>query len=57
MLTTFSLGILKGTDHSEDLNFKEICFQDVDWIHSSQDRDRWWALVSIVTKHDSIRDG
>jgi hypothetical protein len=27
---------------------REIEWGCMDWIHPSQDRDRWWALVSTV---------
>jgi hypothetical protein len=27
--------------------FREIRWEDVDWIHMAQDRDQWWALVNI----------
>jgi hypothetical protein len=50
MLPKFSLGSLKGRDHSEDLKLKKIDWDAVDWIHASQDRDRWRALVSTETK-------
>jgi hypothetical protein len=30
------------------IDLREIGFGDVDWIHWAQDRDRWWALVSMV---------
>jgi hypothetical protein len=30
------------------IDFREIWFGDVDWIHLSQDRDRWRALVNTV---------
>jgi hypothetical protein len=31
------------------MDLREIMFEDVDWIHWAQDRDRWWALVNTVT--------
>jgi hypothetical protein len=54
--TTFWLGGLKGGDHQprrrwEDnikMDIREKGFGDVDWIHWSQDRDRWRALVHTV---------
>jgi hypothetical protein len=30
------------------MDLREIGFVDVDWIHLSQDRDRWRALVNAV---------
>jgi hypothetical protein len=30
------------------MDLREIGFQDVDWIHWAQDRDRWRALVNTV---------
>jgi hypothetical protein len=30
------------------MDFREIGFGDVDWIHWAQDRDRWRALVNTV---------
>jgi len=57
MHTQFWLKNRKGTDHSEDVDedgmiilqwmFKEIGW-DVNWIHVSQDRYRWWAVVNTV---------
>jgi hypothetical protein len=32
------------------MDLGEIGFGDVDWIHWTQDRDRWWALVNTVMK-------
>jgi hypothetical protein len=26
----------------------EISWQDVDWMHLAQNRDKWWALVNTV---------
>jgi hypothetical protein len=31
------------------MDLREIRFGDVDWIHLAQGRDRWWALVNMVT--------
>jgi hypothetical protein len=30
------------------MDFREIVFGGVDWIHWAQDRDRWQALVNTV---------
>jgi hypothetical protein len=26
----------------------EMDIEDVDWIHLTEDRDQWWALVNMV---------
>jgi hypothetical protein len=31
------------------MDLREIGFRDVDWIRWAQDRDRWRALVNMVT--------
>jgi hypothetical protein len=28
-------------------NLREVGWEGVDWIHLSQDRDWWWALVKV----------
>jgi hypothetical protein len=30
------------------MDLREIGFEDADWIHWAQDRDRWRALVNTV---------
>jgi hypothetical protein len=30
------------------INFKDIYWEDVDWINLAQDMDKWWAVVSTV---------
>jgi hypothetical protein len=30
------------------MDLREIAFEDVDWIHFAQDRDRWRVLVNMV---------
>jgi hypothetical protein len=35
-------------DDNIRMDFREIGFGDVDWIHLAQDRDRWRALVNTV---------
>jgi hypothetical protein len=30
------------------LDLREIGLGGVDWIRLAQDRDRWWAVVSVV---------
>jgi hypothetical protein len=30
------------------MDLREIGFEDVNWIHLAQDRDRWRALVNTV---------
>lgn len=56
MHTQFWFKRLKGRDHPKDMGadrtkHKKICFmklefEGVDWIHLSQNRDRWWAHVN-----------
>jgi hypothetical protein len=33
------------------MDLREIGFEDADWIHWAQDRDRWRALVNTVMIH------
>jgi len=51
------LEYLKGADHSEDLctpkgnirmDLREVSWEGVDWIHLTQDRDQWQAVVNTV---------
>jgi hypothetical protein len=30
------------------MNIKEIGYEDVDWIHLSQDGIQWWVFVNTV---------
>jgi hypothetical protein len=30
------------------MNLREIGWDGVDWMHLSQDRDLWWALMNMV---------
>jgi hypothetical protein len=30
------------------MDFREIVWESVDWIHLAQSRDQWWALVNTV---------
>jgi hypothetical protein len=30
------------------IDFKDICWEDVNWIHLAQDLDKWWAVVSTI---------
>jgi hypothetical protein len=58
MHTLFWLENLRGRDHLEDLAINgkiildrmlgKIGWEDVDWMHLSQDNDQWWALVNMV---------
>lgn len=31
------------------MDFKEIQFEDVHWIHVTEDIVHWWAVVDVVT--------
>jgi hypothetical protein len=31
------------------INFQDIRWEDVDWLHLAQDMDKWWVVVSTVT--------
>jgi hypothetical protein len=55
--TKFWLESLKGRDLSEvlgadgrniNMDLREVGLEGVEWIHLAQDRDLWWALVSMV---------
>jgi hypothetical protein len=30
------------------MDLREVGWEDVDWIHLTQDRNQWWALVNMV---------
>jgi hypothetical protein len=30
------------------MDLREIRWEDVDWIHTAQDRDQWRAIVNMV---------
>jgi hypothetical protein len=48
---TFWFGLQKEGDNLEDnikMDLEEMGFEDLDWIHLAQDRDRWRALVNTV---------
>jgi hypothetical protein len=30
------------------MNLREIGWDGVDWIHLTQNRDHWWAVVNMV---------
>jgi len=30
------------------MDLKETGWKGVDWVHLSQDRGKWWALVNMV---------
>jgi hypothetical protein len=30
------------------MDFKEVGYEDVDWMHLAQNRILWWAFVKIV---------
>jgi hypothetical protein len=31
------------------MDLQEVGWGDMDWIDLAQDRDRWWALVTVVS--------
>jgi hypothetical protein len=37
------------------MDLREIGLEGVDWIHVTQDRDWWWALVNGNEALDSIK--
>jgi len=49
---------LKGRDHAEDvgvdgeddirMDFREIGWEGVNWMHLAQDRNQWQALVKAI---------
>jgi hypothetical protein len=43
-------------DDNISMKIKEMGFEDVDWIHLSQDRVQWLARVHTVVR-DSIKGG
>jgi len=55
------LGNLKGKNYSEDrgivwkinvrIDLREIGWEDVDWMHLTQDSDQWRVLVNTVMNH------
>jgi hypothetical protein len=30
------------------IDSSEIGWEDVDWMHQAQNRDRWWALLNAI---------
>jgi hypothetical protein len=30
------------------MDFREIRWEDVDWLHLAQDREQWWTVVNRV---------
>jgi len=33
------------------MDLREIWWESVDWVHTGQDRDQWWAPVNRVMNH------
>jgi hypothetical protein len=31
------------------MDFREIGWEGVDWIHLAQDREQWWILVNMIS--------
>jgi hypothetical protein len=53
----FWSGILKGRDHSDGLGVDgsiilrwilRIGYEDMDWVHVAQNKDKWWNLVNTI---------
>jgi len=42
-----SLGI-PGCKDNIKIDFKEIGFVDMNWIHLTSNRNQWWAVVNTV---------
>jgi hypothetical protein len=43
------LGIpMRGWEDGIRMDVMEIGWEGVEWIHLSQDRDWWWAVVNMV---------
>jgi hypothetical protein len=38
------------------MNLKEIGWDGMDWIHLAQDRNKWWAVVSMVRNLQVLYD-
>jgi hypothetical protein len=32
------------------MDFREIGWEGVDWMHLDQDRNKWWDLINMVMK-------
>jgi hypothetical protein len=39
---------MHGWENNIKMYLRKIGFEGVDWVHLSQDRDQWWALVDTV---------
>jgi hypothetical protein len=37
-----------GWEHNIRMDFREIGWEGVDWIHLAQDRDQWQAVVNMI---------
>jgi hypothetical protein len=35
-------------EDNTEMEFREIGWEVVDWMHVAHDRDKWWALVNMV---------
>jgi hypothetical protein len=38
----------RGCEDSIKMNLKEIGKKDVDWVHLTRDKHRWWAISNVV---------
>jgi hypothetical protein len=38
----------RGWEDNIKIDFREIGLENVDWIHLTQDRGQWWALVNTA---------
>jgi hypothetical protein len=43
-------GMARTTENGYNIrmDLTEIGWEGVDWMHLSQDRDQWWAVVKMV---------
>jgi hypothetical protein len=51
MRTEFRFESQKGTDQLVKVDFREIKFGGVDWIHLAQDKNLWPGLMNTVVHY------